>query len=85
MTPEMQTEYIVQAIREGASMYEEDARTFLAEHDAYVYAAALREAREIVREYIPADSEQRAVAWLLGVVADRLDRTAVAAEAGESS
>lgn len=44
MTPEQQAEYIVQAIREGASMYEEDARKFLAEHDAHVRVEALREA-----------------------------------------
>jgi len=43
MKPEQQTEYIVQAIRVGACMYEGDARRFLAEHDDHVRAAALAE------------------------------------------
>ena len=38
-----QTEYIVQCIRDSGSMYEADARAFLAEHDAQVRADALAE------------------------------------------
>ena len=38
-----QTEYIVQCIRDAGSMYEDDARAFLAEHDAQVRAEALTE------------------------------------------
>ncbi|WP_108990397.1 hypothetical protein [Streptomyces coelicoflavus] len=38
-----QTEYIVQCIREAGSMYEDDARAFLAEHDAHVRAEVLTE------------------------------------------
>ncbi|MBD0743492.1 hypothetical protein [Streptomyces sp. CBMA152] len=56
MKPADQTEYIVQAIREGASMYEEDARAFLAEHDAHVRAEA---AADVHRAELPrfADGE----------------------------
>ncbi|MFH8792260.1 hypothetical protein [Streptomyces sp. NPDC017941] len=39
-----QSEYIVQCVREAASMYEDDARKFLAEHDSHVRAEALAEA-----------------------------------------
>ncbi|GFH34351.1 hypothetical protein [Streptomyces pacificus] len=53
MRPTDQTEYIVQAIREGASMYEEDARRFLAEHDAHVRAEALREAAQSLEDSVP--------------------------------
>ncbi|MDX3575920.1 hypothetical protein [Streptomyces sp. FL07-04A] len=38
-----QAEYIVQCIRDAGSMYEDDARAFLAEHDAQVRADALAE------------------------------------------
>lgn len=38
MTPERHAEYIVQCIREAGAMYEDDARQFLAEHDAHVLA-----------------------------------------------
>ncbi|MFE2353421.1 hypothetical protein [Streptomyces parvulus] len=41
MRPADQTEYIVQCIRDAGSMYEDDARAFLAEHDAHVLAEAL--------------------------------------------
>ena len=41
MRPDQQTEYIVQALREAGAMYEDDARAFLAEHDAHVHAQAL--------------------------------------------
>lgn len=44
MKPEQQTEYIVQCIREGGSMYEEGARQFLAEHDTHVRTEVLRKA-----------------------------------------
>ncbi|MFI5687835.1 hypothetical protein [Streptomyces sp. NPDC051636] len=46
MRPDQHTEYIVQCIRESGSMYyEDDARSFLAEHDAHIRAEALAEAR----------------------------------------
>jgi hypothetical protein len=44
-----QTEYIVQCIRDSGSMYEDDARAFLAEHDAGVRADALAEGAELLR------------------------------------
>lgn len=43
MRPEHQTEYIVQALRMQGAMYEQDARAFLAEHDAHVRAQVLAE------------------------------------------
>lgn len=51
-----QTEYIVQCIRDGASMYEDDARKFLAEHDTHVRAEALAEADLLPKKDV--------VAWL---------------------
>ncbi|WP_199572672.1 hypothetical protein [Streptomyces murinus] len=67
-----QTEYIVQCIREAGSMYEDDARKFLAEHDAHVRAEA---ADDVHRAELPtfAPGEQpelvarvvRAVDWRL--------------------
>src|SRR5574341_325897 len=74
MKPEQQTEYIVQCLRDSGSMYEDDARKFLAEHDAYVRAAAL------------ADAKVEVVAWLvkkategcdIGDLASKVDRGAV--------
>lgn len=44
MRPEQQTEYIVQCLRDSGSMYEDDARKFLTEHDDHVRATALTEA-----------------------------------------
>ncbi|MDX3520774.1 hypothetical protein [Streptomyces scabiei] len=44
MIPEQQTEYIVQCLRDSGSMYEDDARKFLAEHDDRVRTTALTEA-----------------------------------------
>lgn len=43
MNPDQQTEYIVQCVREGGSMYEEDARAFLTKHDTHVRTATLAE------------------------------------------
>ncbi|MFD8806260.1 hypothetical protein [Streptomyces sp. NPDC059597] len=43
-----QTTYIEQCIREAASMYEDDARRFLAEHDAHVRTKAFTEAADVV-------------------------------------
>jgi len=43
MKPEQQTEYIVQCVRESGSMYEDDARKFVAEHDDHVRAEVLVE------------------------------------------
>lgn len=66
MTPELQAEYIVQAIREGASMYEEDARKFLAEHDAHIHAesaaelTAVRAERDEARKQLAARTEDLA-------------------------
>jgi hypothetical protein len=44
-----QTELIVLALRDHAAMVEEDARAFLAEHDAGVRADALAEGAELLR------------------------------------
>lgn len=44
-----QTEYIVQCIRDAGSMYEADARAFLAEHDAQVRVDALAEGAALLR------------------------------------
>lgn len=55
-----QTEYIVQSIREGASMYEEDARQFLADHDEAVRVAALNDALTVLRGWQGEISEWRA-------------------------
>lgn len=43
MKPAEQTEYIVQCVRTAGSMYEKDARAFLAEHDGHVRTGALAE------------------------------------------
>ncbi|MGW2861854.1 hypothetical protein [Streptomyces sp. NPDC001205] len=73
----MQTEYIVQAIREGGSMYEEDARVFLAEHDAHVRAEVLREAIARLNGVAESASERKqpgldhAVGVLLDMVTGR--------------
>lgn len=44
MRPEDRADYIVACLREAASMYEDGARAFLAEHDAEVRAKTLNEA-----------------------------------------
>lgn len=41
MRPADQTEYIVQCLREAGSMYEDDARAFLTEHDTHLRAEVL--------------------------------------------
>lgn len=61
MRPEQQTEYIVQCLRDSGSMYEDDARKFLAEHDNHVRATALAEAKVEV------------VAWLVKKAAEGND------------
>ncbi|MGW2692415.1 hypothetical protein ACWC3Y_11195 [Streptomyces sp. NPDC001296] len=48
MRPDQHTDYIVQCIREAGSMYEDDAREFLAEHDVHVRAEVLNEAANFV-------------------------------------
>lgn len=50
MKPEQHAEYIVQCIREAGSMYEEDAREFLAQHDSHVRAEA---AADVHRAELP--------------------------------
>lgn len=62
MRADQQTEYIVQCIRDAGSMYEDDARQFLAEHDAHVRAEALAEART------PASGPTGRVAVLLDAI-----------------
>lgn len=69
-----QTEYIVQAIREGASMYEEDARAFLAEHDARVRDEALAEAKVEVVAWLV---KKAAEGYDTGALASKVDRGAV--------
>lgn len=44
-----QSDYIVQCLRTAGSMYEKDARAFLAEHDAGVRTKALHEALDSIR------------------------------------
>jgi hypothetical protein len=51
---DQQTEYIVQCVREGGSMYEADARKFLAEHDAHVRAEALTDAADDLHHQVVA-------------------------------
>ncbi|MEU3507610.1 hypothetical protein ABZ733_06740 [Streptomyces longwoodensis] len=46
MKPFQQDEYIVQCLRESGAMYEDDARKFLAEHDARVRAEVLHAAAD---------------------------------------
>lgn len=79
-----QTEYIVHAIREGASMYEEDARAFLAEHDAHVRAE--RDAMTVAwlvkkaREFRAAGGQERAAqADAVAAMASKIERGAVRA------
>jgi len=55
--PDQQTEYIVQALRVEGAMYEEDARNFLAEHDAHVRAEALTEAADYFEQRRPSRAE----------------------------
>lgn len=43
-----QSEYIVQCVRDAGSMYEADARAFLAEHDGHVRTKALAEGAEAI-------------------------------------
>ncbi|MGW5175845.1 hypothetical protein ACWERY_15970 [Streptomyces sp. NPDC004082] len=50
MNADQRAEYIVQCVRESGSMYEDDARQFLAEHDAHVRA-------EVLDEQGPGDQE----------------------------
>lgn len=57
MKPEQHADYVVQCIREAASMYEDGARQFLAEHDAHVRAAALNEGADAI------DDMERRNAW----------------------
>lgn len=52
MTPEARTDYIVRCLIEAASMYEDDAKAFLAEHDADV----LRQAAEACPVHSPTGS-----------------------------
>lgn len=44
-----QTEFIVQCLRDSGAMFEDDARAFLAEHDAQVRADALAEGVGLLR------------------------------------
>lgn len=50
MNASEQSEYIVQCVRDAGSMYEADARAFLAEHDGHVRSAALNEALDSIRD-----------------------------------
>nr|WP_187279174.1 hypothetical protein [Streptomyces lavendulae] len=88
-----QSECIVQCIREAGSMYEDDARKFLAEHDAHVRAEVLREAeakaREVVARLWSDGTTQkqtdraggaRAVEWEIGLMASGNDEPALASD-----
>jgi len=74
MKPEQQTEYIVQCIREGGSMYEEDARKFLAEHDAHVLAEADLLPKAHVVAWLTKHARENTPVWQL---ASKVDRGAV--------
>jgi hypothetical protein len=65
MKPEQQTEYIVQCLRDSGSMYEDDARKFLAEHDAHVRTEALTERQRGPENY---PGELAMLRGLLGVL-----------------
>lgn len=75
MNAPAQTEYIVQCVREAGSMYEKDARAFLAEHDGHVRTAARNDAADWLAAYpFPADTTDWArgrtegVAWTVGIL-----------------
>jgi hypothetical protein len=61
------TEYIVQALMEAGSMYEDGAKSFLAEHDADRHAELLAQVEQL-RE------AARSAAVIFRSVADRVDR-----------
>lgn len=52
MTPEARADYIVRCLIEAAAMYEDDAKVFLAEHDADV----LRQAADACQFHGPTGS-----------------------------
>lgn len=54
-----QTEYIVQCVRDAGSMYEKDARSFLAEHDGHVRTGVLNEALDSIRECLRLGGQQQ--------------------------
>ena len=75
MIPAEQTEYIVQCVRDAGSMYETDARAFLAEHDSHVRTAARNEAADWLASYpLGADTTDwargrgDAIAWVCGIL-----------------
>lgn len=78
MKPEQQTEYIVQCVRESGSMYEDDARKFVAEHDDHVRAEALAEKdllpKADVVAWLVKKAREDTPVWLL---ASKVDRGAV--------
>lgn len=81
MTPEARAEYIVSCIREAGSMYPQDARAFLADHDAHLRSVVLAEAKfETVAWLVKKAAEQRM--WDAGVLASKVDRGAVRAFIG---
>jgi hypothetical protein len=73
---EIRTDYIVGCIREGGSMYTEDARNYLAEHDAHRRTKVLAEAKtEVVAWLAKKATEQQT--WDAAVLASKVDRGAV--------
>lgn len=83
MRPDQQAEYIVQCVREGGSMYEDDARAFLAEHDAHVRderdAEIVRWLGKKAREYRAKGGGlvTEAAAEVIGLMAAKISRGAV--------
>jgi hypothetical protein len=75
------TEYIVACIKQGGSMYPDDARQFLAQHDAHHRTEVLTEAKlETVAWLVKKAREQKT--WDAGVLASKVDRGAVRAFIG---
>ncbi|WP_033307393.1 hypothetical protein RFN58_07170 [Streptomyces iakyrus] len=72
MRPADQTEYIVQCIREAGSMYEDDARQFLARHDTHVRAEAAADVHRAELPTFPAGETPENVAKVVRAVDVRL-------------
>ena len=77
-----QTEYIVQCVRDAGSMYEKDARSFLAEHDAHVRTKTLAEVTawlvKKAREFhVSSRKQEREQGDTCAVLASKIARGAV--------
>ena len=81
MKPAQHAEYIVQCIREAGSMYEDDAREFLVQHDAYARAEVLAEVSawliKKAREFPTRNKQGRTQADTAAILASKISRGAV--------